>query len=57
MVHISGRRIFELLQLDVLLGLGLLILHRYDVHRVLIWFAFGWFVLDALLLGYRGGHL
>jgi len=57
MVHISGGSIFELLRLDVLLGLGLLILHRYDVHRVLIWFAFGWFVLDALLLGYRGGHL
>jgi hypothetical protein len=32
-------------------------LHRYDVWRVLIWIAFGWFVLGALLLAYRGEQL
>jgi hypothetical protein len=41
----------------ILLGVGALTLHRYDVQRVLIWIAFGWFVLGALLLGYRGEHL
>ena len=41
----------------ILLRLGALTLHRYDVQRVLIWIAFGWFVLGALLLGYRGEHL
>jgi hypothetical protein len=41
----------------ILLGIGALTLHRYDVWRVLIWIAFGWFVLGALLLGYRGEHL
>src|SRR5260370_29446799 len=41
----------------ILLGIGALTLHRYDVQRVLIWIAFGWFVLGALLLAYRGEHL
>jgi hypothetical protein len=41
----------------VLLGLGTLTLHRYGMQRDLIWIAFGWFVLGALLLGYRGDHL
>jgi hypothetical protein len=41
----------------ILLGIGALTLDRYDVWRVLIWIAFGWFVLGALLLGYRGEHL
>jgi len=41
----------------ILLGIGALTLHRYDAHRVLIWIAFGWFVLGALLLGYSGGQL
>jgi hypothetical protein len=41
----------------ILLGVGALTLHRYDVQRVLIWITFGWFVLGALLLGYRGEHL
>ena len=39
------------------LGVGALTLHRYDLHRVLIFFAFGRFVLGAILLGYRGEHL
>ena len=39
-----------------LLGAGALSLDRYDVWRVLIPIAFGWFALGALLLGYRGGH-
>ena len=34
-----------------------LTLDRHDVQRVLIWIAFGWFMLGALLLGYRGEHL
>jgi hypothetical protein len=41
----------------ILLGVGALTLHSYDVQRVLIWITFGWFVLGALLLGYRGEHL
>ena len=42
----------------ILLGVGALTLHRYDVQtRVLIWISIGWFVLGALLLGYRGEHL
>ena len=41
----------------ILLGVGALTLHRYDVQRVLIRIAFGWFVLGALLLGYGGEHL
>jgi hypothetical protein len=40
-----------------LLGIGGLTLHRYDVQRLLTWIAFGWFVLGALLLSYRGNHL
>ena len=40
----------------VLVGVGALTLHGYDMRHVLIW-AFGWFVLGALLPGYRGGHL
>ena len=39
------------------LGVGALTLNRCDVPRVLIWIAFGWFVLGAFLLGYRGEHL
>jgi hypothetical protein len=41
----------------ILLGLGALTLHRYDLQRILIWIAFGWFLRGALLLGYRRGHL
>jgi hypothetical protein len=41
----------------ILLGVGLLTLDRYDVWRVLACIAFGWLVLGALLLGYRGEHL
>jgi hypothetical protein len=41
----------------ILLGVGALSLHRYDVQRVLIWITFGWFVLGALLPGHRGDHL
>jgi hypothetical protein len=41
----------------ILLGIGVLTLDRYDVWRVLIPIALGWFVLGALLLGYRGEHL
>ena len=42
----------------ILLGINALTLHRYDdVQRVLIWITVGWFVLGALLLGYRGEHL
>jgi hypothetical protein len=39
------------------LGVGPLTSHRYDVQRDLIWIVFGWFVLGALLRGYRGEHL
>jgi hypothetical protein len=42
--------------MTVPLGVGALILHRYDVQRLPIWIAFGWFVPDALL-GYRDEHL
>ena len=38
----------------ILLGVGALSLHRYDVQRVFIWITFGWFVLRALLPRYRG---
>src|SRR6266481_7245601 len=31
----------------ILLGIGALTMDRYDVWRVLIWIAFGWFVLGA----------
>ena len=42
----------------ILLGVGALSLHRYDVWRALVWIAFGWFVLGgALWLGYRRKHL
>ena len=41
----------------ILLGVGALTLHRYDVQRALIRIVFGWFVLGALLLGYGGEHL
>jgi hypothetical protein len=41
----------------ILRGVGALTLHRYDVQRFLIWIAFGWFGLGALLLGYRGEQL
>jgi hypothetical protein len=43
--------------MTILPGVGALILHRYDVRRVLIWIAFVWFVPGSLLLGYRSGHL
>jgi hypothetical protein len=63
-----GGRILDILRADdamnawfvvmtILLGVGALILHRYDVRRVLICFAFVWFVPGALLLGYRSEHL
>jgi hypothetical protein len=65
--HMLGGTILDILRTDeamytwfvvmtILLGVGALSLHSYDVPRVLIWFAFGWFVLGALLLGYRGGY-
>jgi hypothetical protein len=46
--HMPDGRILDIL----LLGVGALTLHRYDVHRVLIWFVPG-----ALLLGCRGEQL
>jgi hypothetical protein len=66
--RMPGETILDILRADeamntwlvvkiILLGVGALTLHRYDGQRVLIWIAFGWFVLGALLLGYRGGHL
>jgi hypothetical protein len=66
--HMLGGTILDILRTDeamftwfvvmiILLGVGALTLHRYDVQRVLIGIAFGWFVLGALLLGYRGEHL
>jgi hypothetical protein len=65
--HMLGGTILDILRTDgamytwfvvmiILLGVGALTLHSYDVHRVLIGIAFGWFVLGALLLGYRGGY-
>jgi hypothetical protein len=63
----SGETILDILGLEamnawfvvmiILLGISALTLHRYDTQRVLIWTAFGWFVLGALLLAYRGEHL
>jgi hypothetical protein len=63
----SGETILDILGLEamnawfvvmiILLGISALTLHRYDAQRVLIWIAFGWFVLGALLLAYRGEHL
>ena len=42
----------------ILLGAAVMTMARYDVWvRILIWFLIGWFVLGALLLGYRGEHL
>ena len=41
----------------ILLGSLALTLDRYDVQRLLIWIAFGWFVLGALLIAYRREHL
>ena len=66
--HMHGGTILDILRADeamntslvvviILLGVGTLTLHRYDVQRVLIWIAIGWFVLGALLLGYGGEHL
>ena len=66
--RMRGETIFDILRADqamkawfvvmiILFGVGALSLHRYDVQRVLIWITFGWFVLGALLPGYRGGHL
>jgi hypothetical protein len=43
--------------MTILLGVGALTLHRYDVQCVLISIAIGWFLLGAILLGYRGDHL
>jgi len=46
-----------LVVMAILLG-GALTLNRFDVQtRVLILITIGWFVLGALLLGYRGEHL
>ena len=66
--HMHGGTILDILWADevmntwfvvmiILLGVGTLTLHRYDMQRFLIWIAFGWFVLGSLLLGYRGEHL
>jgi hypothetical protein len=66
--HMPGETILDILRADeamntwfvvmiILLGVGALTLHRYDAQRVLIWIVFGWFVLGALVLGYRGEHL
>ena len=66
--HTLGGTILDILRADdvmnagcvvmtIPLGVGALTLHRYDLHRVLIFFAFGRFLLGAILLGYRGEHL
>ena len=66
--HMRGETILDILRADeamntwfvvmiILLAVGALTLNRGDVQRVLIWIAFGWFVLGALLLGYGGEHL
>src|ERR1700752_2842988 len=66
--HMPGGRILDILRADdamnarfvvmtILLGVGALNLHSYDVRRVLICIAFVWFVSGALLLGYRSEHL
>jgi hypothetical protein len=63
--HMPGETILDILRADdtwfvvmiILLGVGALTLHRYDVQRALIWIAFGWFGRGALLLGYGGDHL
>ncbi|MGY8676914.1 MULTISPECIES: hypothetical protein [unclassified Bradyrhizobium] len=43
--------------MTILLGVGALILYRYDERRFLIWIAFVWFAPGPLLLGYRSEHL
>jgi hypothetical protein len=66
--HMPGGAILDILRagdatnawfvvMIILLGVGALTLHRYDVRRALIWIAFVWFVPGALLLGYRSEHL
>jgi hypothetical protein len=66
--HMPGETILGILRADeamntwfivmiILPGVGALSLHRYDVRRVLIWIAFGGFVLGALMLGCRSEHL
>ena len=66
--HMPGGTILDILRADeamntwfvvviIPLGVGVLTLHGYDVQRVLIWIAFGWFVLGALLPGCRGEQL
>jgi hypothetical protein len=66
--HMPGGTILDILRADkalntwfvvmiFVLGLGALTLHSYDLQRVLIWIAVGWFALGGLLLGYRGAHL
>src|SRR4029453_13728492 len=66
--HMPGGRILYILRgsdainawfvvTTILLGVGALILHRYDVRSVLNWIAFVWFVPGALLMGYRSEHL
>jgi len=64
-----GRTIPDILRADestntwfvvmiILLGVGTLTLHGYDLQRVLIRIAFGWLVLlGAFLLGYGDEHL
>jgi len=42
--------------LATLFGIGVLTMDRYDVWRVLLPIAIGWYLLGALLLGYRGEH-
>jgi hypothetical protein len=62
--HTLGDTILDILRADeaintwfvvmiILRGEGVLTLHGYDVRRVLIWIAFGWFAPSGLLLGYR----
>ena len=66
--HMLGGTILDILRADdvmnagcvvmtIPLGVGALTLHRYDLHRVLIFFAFDRFLPGAILLGYRGEHL
>jgi hypothetical protein len=66
--HMLNGTILDILQDDdamnvwfvvmtILLGVGALTLHRYDVRRVLMWIAFVWFVPSVFLLGYRSEHL
>jgi hypothetical protein len=64
-----GRTILDILRADeatntwfvvmiILLGVGTLILQGDNLQRVLIWIAFGWFVLlGPFLLGYGDEHL